>query len=186
MKFAHTAIFALACTALAATTNSHTQVVKLDGIEGSIQNSRQVMDGLTHALRSHDGHAVADVLVSFITGADSQIDNAVATITNALSPLTFGLSKAVGNFLLGPFVQAVTNGAEVMLANLVAMPFDGVNDAVINSVKNYQKSVSRLSNLASKHQVDNVTHLHSLDTKLTSFLSSAQQHSKPLERKPHH
>lgn len=119
----------------------------LSGIHGSMTNSRQVQDTLNGQLKSHNGHAAQAVINSFITGADSQIDNAIATVSDALAPFSFGLSKAIGNVLLGPFVQSVTNGAEVLVSNLVGGGIDLVSDG---GVKMFSKALGNLSKTATK------------------------------------
>lgn len=119
----------------------------IDGAKSGMVNHQQVVDTLTRQMQSNDGHANADRIAAAITGADSQIDNAIGTVAHALAPFTGGLSMAVGNFLLGPFVQSVTDGAEVAFSNLVG----GAEDRVQNAAKaSYANQLSRLSNQASK------------------------------------
>ena len=117
------------------------------GIKGSMQNAQQVQDTLNRQLQSHDGHAASDVISSFITGADSQIDNAIATVGQFLAPVTLGGSEAVANVLLGPFVQSVTNGAEVLISNLLGGGVDMVSDA---AYAQYQQTVEHLSQESQK------------------------------------
>ena len=121
------------------------------GIKGSMQNAQQVQDTLNRELQSHDGHAASDVISSFITGADSQIDNAIATVGQFLAPVTLGGSEAVANVLLGPFVQSVTNGAEVLISNLLGGGIDMVSDA---AYAQYQQTVAHLSQESQKYGVD--------------------------------
>ena len=139
------------------------------GMKGSMQNTQQVQDTLNRELQSHDGHAASDVISSFITGADSQIDNAIATVGQFLAPVTLGGSEAVANVILGPFVQSVTNGAEVFISNLLGGGIDMVSDA---AYAQYQQSVSRLSKESQKYGVDT----SSLDKTIAKFPS--KDHSK--------
>jgi hypothetical protein len=106
--------------------------------------SKQVVDALSHQLKSHDGHASAEVLLATINGLDAQIDNAAGTISHALAPFTGDLSLAVGNFLLGPFFQTVTNGAEVVLANVVGGAVDRVSTLAVAALSS---NISKLANL---------------------------------------
>ena len=106
---------------------------------------------MTNQLKSHDGHPAAEVLLATITGLDSQIDNAAGTISHALAPFTGGLSLAVGNFLLGPFFQSVTNGAEVLLSNIVGGAVDGVTAPAVAALSG---NISKLTSQAAKYHID--------------------------------
>lgn len=132
--------------------NSKNSYSDLSGYQGSMINHQQVQDTLNNQLKGNgDIHANADRMVAYITGADSQIDNAIATVSKALGPVTGGLSEAIGNVLLGPFVQSVTNGAEVFLANMVGGAADRMDAERVGQLTgNY----SRLAELSSKSNVD--------------------------------
>lgn len=123
---------AVAATAAVAQSNPHV----VDGAKEAMINHQQVIDTLNRQIAADPAHATADRLVAAITGADSQIDNAIATTAQALAPFTGGASLAVASFLLGPFVQSVTNGAEVMLANLVGGGIDQFRTAAISYTNN--------------------------------------------------
>jgi len=123
----------------------------MSGVNGSVTNARQVQDTLNRDLSSHQGHFAQDEINAFITGTDSQIDNSIATVSDALAPFTLGLSKDIGNVLLGPFVQSVTNGAEVFVSNVIGGGIDGAAGA---SIDLYNNSLARLSSLATSYNID--------------------------------
>lgn len=134
----------------------------VDGAKSGAINAQQTIDSITRQLQSNDGHASADVVAGALTGLDAQIDNAAGTITTALAPLTGGLSLAVGNFLLGPFVQSVTNGAEVVIGNVVG----GAADEIAAPVRMaFSSTLSRVSNQARQFSVD-TTRLDAANNKL--------------------
>lgn len=112
----------------------------VEGAHESMVNHQQVVDTLNRQMASNNGHRNADRIIAAVTGADSQIDNAIATVAHALGPFTGGLSLAVGNFLLGPFVQSVTNGAEVFLGNVIG----GAEDRVQNAAVSYANNLTNL------------------------------------------
>lgn len=138
----------------------------MEGFQGAMTNHQQVMDTLNHQLKNGDPHAVSDTLVAYITGADSQIDNAIATIGTALSPLTLGLSQAIADVLLGPFVQSVTNGAEVLVARLIGNGADTMNAALVGQLTG---DYSRLAKLSSQYNI-NTSKLQDLNKQLQNTL----------------
>lgn len=97
-------------------------------VKGSATNYRQTIDALTRQLVSHNSHTTTDVITTVITGLNSQTNNIIATMSQVFAPLTGDLSMAVANAFLGPFFQSVTNGAEVVVSNLVGAPIDLVED----------------------------------------------------------
>lgn len=149
----------------------------LSGVHGAMNNHRQVQDTLNNQLKSHNGHAAQAVINAYITGADSQIDNAIATVSDALAPLSFGLSKAVGNALLGPFAQSVTNGAEVLISNLIGGGIDAVSDA---SMEVYSKALKSLSQASEKFGVsDNIKNeLSQTQQKFETLKAASKAHAK--------
>lgn len=165
-SFAQLAILSLAAAAPPPPTQQN-QYSDLSGVQGSMINHQQVQDTLNNQLKG-DGsiHANADRMVAYITGADSQIDNAIATVSKALAPFTGGLSEAIGNVLLGPFVQSVTNGAEVFVANLVGGAEDRMDAEMIGRMTG---DYSRLAELSSKNNVD-VSKLQDLNKQIQNTL----------------
>uniref|UniRef100_A0A060T257 ARAD1C26312p n=1 Tax=Blastobotrys adeninivorans TaxID=409370 RepID=A0A060T257_BLAAD len=149
------------------------EVQRLDGITGSIDNSRQQMQGLINRLREHPDRAGAEVVTATLQGLDSQIDNGIATIANALSPLTGGISKAVGDAILGSFAQSVTDGVEVVLGNVVGGAFDLVAAPIRSIVQN----VGRLIQLGQSQNVD-VSRLQQAHTRLEKALANASNKGK--------
>jgi hypothetical protein len=123
----------------------------LNGLEGSMSNAQQVFDEIANELKTGSGHAGAEIVTAAITGLDSQIDNAIATVSQALAPLTGGISMAIGNAILGPFFQSVTNGAEVVLGNLIGGAFDLVADPVVAA---FTGNLGNLANEAKKYNID--------------------------------
>lgn len=140
----------------------------MSGVEGSVTNHQQVIDTLNERLQADGGiHANQERITAYITGADSQIDNAIATVSDALAPYTGGISKAIGNFLLGPFVQSVTNGAEVLLANMIGGTADRMDAAMVGQLTgNY----SRLIKLSSENNVD-VSKLQNLNQQISKSVN---------------
>lgn len=116
----------------------------VNGLQGSMTSSQQVVDKVVHEHKSGDGHAGREIVV------DSQIDNAIATVSEALAPLTGGLSMAVGNTILGPFVQLISDGAEVVLGNLVGGAFHIVADRAVAAL------TGNLGNLANEEAKYNI------------------------------
>lgn len=127
---------------------SANQSAFLNGAHDSVVNSVQQIDKLNAAIREHPEHAGAMTAATFAQATDSQIDNAISIVANALAPLTGGLSVAVGQAVLGPFVQSVTDGAEVFLGNIVGGAFDlAANPQMIsNLAKSYNNLVSQANN----------------------------------------
>ncbi|PRT55134.1 hypothetical protein B9G98_02754 [Wickerhamiella sorbophila] len=133
-----------------------------DAIKGGAQNAEQTIQALVHQLKSNDGHPTADMLSAGITGLDSQIDNLVNMVSTALGPLTFGLSDMVGDALLGPVFQSITNGAEVLIANIAGGAVDLVtqpaiqlfthtlNRAIALGTKNHVKATSKLQSAVAR------------------------------------
>lgn len=107
------------------------------------------------------------MLNAFITRADSRIDNADATASDAFFPLTLGLSKAVGNFLLCSFIQSVTNGAKVFVSNLLGGGADLVDVSLASALAGNH---SKLAAFATKSGV-NTSKLQSLSRQLTQIIS---------------
>lgn len=144
----------------------------MSGVEGSVTNHQQVMDTLNERLRADGGvHANQERITAYITGADSQIDNAIATVSDALAPFTGGISKAIGNFLLGPFVQSVTNGAEVFVSNVIGNAEDTMDAEMVGRMTG---DYSRLIQLSSKNNVD-TSRLQDLNEQLTNTLPKAKR-----------
>lgn len=151
--------------------NSHNHYNDLTGSQNGMINHQQVQDTLNNQLRGNgDIHANADRMTAYITGADSQIDNAIATTSKALAPLTGGLSEAVGNVLLGPFVQSVTNGAEVFLSNMVGGAADRMDAEMVGRITG---DYSRLSELSSKSNVD-TSRLQDLNKQIQNTLPKSK------------
>ncbi|VVT45942.1 uncharacterized protein SAPINGB_P000968 [Magnusiomyces paraingens] len=134
----------------------------VDGYHSGLTNSQQTMDTLIRQLRANDGHPTSDIISAVITGLDSQIDNGIATVVNTLAPLTGGLSLAVGQALLGPFAQSVTNGAEVVISNLVGAPIDFITQGIR---LNFANTLGNLATTAKQYNVD-TTRLHQLSMQL--------------------
>lgn len=143
----------------------------MSGYEGSMTNHRQVIDTLNERLKNDGSHSNEETLVAFITGADSQIDNAIATVSNALAPFTFGISKAIGNVLLGPFVQSVTNGAEVFVANIIGNSEDQLDAEMIGQMTG---DYSRLIELSKKNNID-TSKLENLNQQLSNTIPKSKR-----------
>jgi hypothetical protein len=124
----------------------------LNGVHGSVLNSVQQIDKLNAAIREHPEHAGAMTAATFAQATDSQIDNAISTVANALSPLTGGISVAIGQAILGPFVQSITDGAEVFLGNVVGGGFDLVANPQM--ISNLAKSYTNLISQANKYNIN--------------------------------
>lgn len=116
----------------------------MSGVEGSVTNHQQVIDTLNERLRADGGvHANQERITAG------------------------GMSKAIGNFLLGPFVQSVTNGAEVLLANMIGGTADRMDAAMVGQLTgNY----SRLIKLSSENNVD-VSKLQNLNQEISKSVN---------------
>lgn len=169
-------VAAIAASSVVANTHVERNNAISDGIQGGATNYRQTVDTLTRQLQNHDGHAAADVISATITGLDSQIDNGIATISNALAPLTGGLSLAVGQALLGPFAQSVTNGAEVVLSNLIGAPIDFISEGARTGFAN---SLSHFAKTANRYNVD-TTRMQALSAKLRTGSYAVRHHKREL------
>ena len=159
---------------LADQISAHTTRAKRDdggmsGIKGAITNFKQTVDTMKQNMQDRKGTNARDTVDAFITGADSQIDNAAATISQGLNGVTLGISGKIGDFLLGPFVQSVTNGAEVMISNVVGGSVDIVSDG---TAKLFSESLSKLHSLAVKNNVNSND---------TEALAKAQKQVKDLK-----
>ncbi|CAN6598154.1 hypothetical protein TRVA0_001S05380 [Trichomonascus vanleenenianus] len=149
--------------ALDARANRGARFAFIDGARESVNNAQQHVDSVVNAYRNNPDRAGAAAVTAMITGLDSQIDTAIATVSNALAPFTFGVSKAVGNFLLGPFVQSVTDGLEVMLGNAVG----GVMDLARPGA--FQRNLSRLIQQSKEYNI-NVSKLQTLQAQIQNTM----------------
>lgn len=161
MKFTY--LFAFATAALAAPAPFKNPI--FEGVKDAIENAVQVSDTLTEQLK--DGsHDFSSILSAGITGLDSQIDNAINTVSTALGPFTLGISNVIGGVLLGPFVQSVTNGAEVVLSNLIGLPGDAIGVAAVSALTgNY----SKLIKFAKGYTID-TTRLENVNRRISNTL----------------
>ncbi|KAA8897035.1 hypothetical protein TRICI_006797 [Trichomonascus ciferrii] len=118
-------------------------------------------------IREHPEHANAARITTFIQGVDSQIDNAIDTVAHALAPFTGGLSLAIGRALLGPFVQSVTDGAEVFLGNVIGGFLDRTtNPAMISRLS---RSYTNLISQANRYNI-NTNRLQSLQQQIQNHM----------------
>jgi transaldolase len=139
----------------------------LNGLQGSIMNRRQQIDKMNAQIREHPEHANAARVTTFIQGVDSQIDNAISTVANALAPFTGGLSVAIGRAILGPFVQSVTDGAEVFLGNVIGGALDmTTNPAMISKLS---RSYTNLISQAGRYNI-NTNRLQSLQQQIQNHI----------------
>lgn len=139
----------------------------LNGLQGSVMNTRQQIDKMNAQIREHPEHANAARVTTFLQGLDSQIDNAISTVSNTLAPLTGGLSVAVGRSILGPFVQSVTDGAEVLLGNVIGGALDmTTNPAMISRIS---RSYTNLISQAGRYNI-NTNRLQSLQQQIQNHL----------------
>ncbi|CAN6605139.1 hypothetical protein TRVA0_002S05160 [Trichomonascus vanleenenianus] len=135
----------------------------VDGAREGVNNAQQHVDSVVNAYRNNPDRAGAAAATAMLTGLDSQIDTAIATVSNALAPFTFGVSKAIGNVLLGPFVQSVTDGLEVMLGNAVGGVIDMARPGA------FQRNLSRLIAQSKEYNI-NVSKLETLQAQMTNTL----------------
>lgn len=139
----------------------------LNGVHGSILNRQQQIDKMNAQIREHPEHANAARVTTFIQGVDSQIDNAISTVANALAPFTGGLSVAIGRAILGPFVQSVTDGAEVFLGNAIGGFLDMTTNPVM--ISRLSKSYTNLISQASRYNI-NTSRLQSLQQRIQNHI----------------
>ncbi|CAN6663692.1 hypothetical protein TRVA0_035S00760 [Trichomonascus vanleenenianus] len=167
--------YVLLATALAAATAPGAalearQFALLDGARNSVQNARQHVDSVVNNYRKNPDRAGAAAVTSVLTGLDSQIDTAIATVSNALAPFTFGVSKAIGGALLGPFAQSVTDGLEVVIGNVVGGAFDLATSPITGSL---QRNIARLIQQSQEYGM-NVSRLQTLQAQLQNSLPKSK------------
>lgn len=140
----------------------------LNGVQNSMTNRQQQIDKMNAQIREHPEHANAARVTSYIQGVDSQIDNAISTVSNALAPLTGGLSVVAGQAVLGPFVQSVTDGAEVFLGNVIG----GAADLATNpqTFAALSRSYTNLISQANKYNI-NTSRLQSVQQQLQNHMT---------------
>jgi hypothetical protein len=143
------------------------QAALLNGIHDSVMNSRQQLDKLNAEIRQHPEHAGAMIATTFAQATDSQIDNAISTVAEALAPLTGGLSVAAGQAILGPFVQSVTDGAEVLLGNLIGGTIDLARNPQM--ISNLARSYSNLISHSGRYNI-NTSRLQSIQKQIQNHL----------------
>jgi predicted PurR-regulated permease PerM len=144
--------------------------VFLNGIQGSVQNFQQKVDELSQEVQRNPGRAGSATVTAFIQGLDSQIDNAISTVSAALSPLTGGLSEAVGQAILGPFFQSVTDGAEVLIGNVLGGAVDLVASPIVAT---FSLTLSNLVNQGAQYNID-TSRLESLNNQLNAKIDEAK------------
>lgn len=131
---------------------------------GSVANYSQVVDTLNQQMSqtSDDFYPNGDRFVRFITGADSQISNAITVVSETLGCLKECVHKPVKNFLLSEFFLSVTSSAEVLLAEMVCSA-DSIDAATVRQLTgNY----SRLIKLSSGCDID-VSKLEQLSQRIS-------------------
>lgn len=148
-----------------------------DGFRGAITNAKQTVDTLSGEMKRSDGHPTEDLVDAVITGLDSQVDNAAATISSGLNGVTLGVSGDIGNFLLGPFFQSLTNGVEVLISNAVG---GGVDLVTQPGLKELSKSIDNLSHASAKY-VD-TSKLDAENSKLKALIANPQQASSSIKQ----
>lgn len=152
-----------------ATRDNHFNPI-FDAIKGGATNAEQTIETLIKQLGRNDGHPAADAVSALITGLDSQIDNLINMVATALGPLTFGVSNLVGDAILGPVFQSITNGAEVVISNLAGGAVDLVTQPVIQL---FVHTLSRAVEMGKKNNVKNVSKLEDLTHQLSDLAAKA-------------
>lgn len=155
----------------------------LDGIKGGATNAVQTVETLIKQLARNDGHPTEDLLSAFITGLDSQADNLVNVVATALGPLTFGVSNLVGDVILGPVFQSVTNGAEVLIANLAGGAVDLVTQPAIQLLVH---TLNRTVALGKKNNIKNAANLEKAVNQLAKIGMNAKPGPAPAAQAQAH
>lgn len=155
----------------------------LDGIKGGATNAVQTVETLIKQLARNDGHPTEDLLSAFITGLDSQADNLVNVVATALGPLTFGVSNLVGDVILGPVFQSVTNGAEVLIANLAGGAVDLVTQPAIQLLVH---TLNRTVALGKKNNIKNAASLEKAVNQLAKIGMNAKPGPAPAAQAQAH
>ncbi|CAN6617435.1 hypothetical protein TRVA0_007S00298 [Trichomonascus vanleenenianus] len=143
-------------------------------LRGAVTNANQRVDNMLNTIRNDPQHAGAAVVVNVLTGLDGQADNLAASVAEALSPFTLGISQAIGNVLLGPFVQSVTDGLEVLVGNLVGGTFDLVMSPVTGAL---QTTLSKLVNYSQTYKI-NTTRIENLRLQLQNRVVQDREKEK--------
>ncbi|CAN6616753.1 hypothetical protein TRVA0_006S03356 [Trichomonascus vanleenenianus] len=124
--------------------------VVLDGFKSGMTNAQQRLDAFVLDLKSSGARPGSAAAVHLITGLDGQIDNVLGVIGNALSPITGGLSNAAISVILGPTFQSLTDGAEVLLGNVVGGALD---IALVPATRLLSNNLSNLSHVALRYDM---------------------------------
>lgn len=120
--------------------------------------AKQNQDALNKQLKEHPGSPTRAYLRMFIAGTDAQIDNIAGYLFSAIEqiPVVGTALKPTFDFLLGPFFQSLTDGAEVLIAK-----FAGgiVDNTVVAAARGLYNDMQTLQQRAIKISPDNAKKL---------------------------
>ena len=158
---------------------------QMSGIHGAINNMKETLDTLKHEATTDTGHNAAASITALITGLDGQIDNLAATILDGLNGVTFGLSGDLGDFLLGPIFQGVTNGAQVIFSNIVGGSIDMVADGTVTL---FSQSMTKLVTLGKQLNLKakNLELVEDANKQWTSLKSTMEKKEKKADATASH
>lgn len=123
----------------------------LSGVVGSVNNFQETLNTFMHEVTHDKGHTATAAITAIITGLDGQIDNMAASVFNVLDAATFGLTSPIGDFLLGPIFQGMTNGAQVLISNIIGGAIDMIADG---PAADFNTALDKLVKLGTKANVD--------------------------------
>ncbi|CAN6605124.1 hypothetical protein TRVA0_002S05138 [Trichomonascus vanleenenianus] len=83
----------------------------LSTLETLVGGAQKYVNDIINTFQNNPDESVTVLL----TGLDDQLDNTLDFVATALAPLTDGVSKAIANFALSPFVQSIGDGLEVAI-----------------------------------------------------------------------
>lgn len=140
----------------------------MSGVHGAVANFKETIDTLYDEVTKDKGHAAEAAVTALITGLDGQVDNLAATIFNVANTVTYGLTSPIGDFLLGPIFQGLTNGVQVLISNVVGGSIDMVADG---TAELFSGTMSKLISLGKKVNVaaSNVAMLEDAHKQWTSL-----------------
>lgn len=128
---------------------SSTNLDAAEQINCSSDELNSAISAVTNLVYKLDFNGNLDSVVSALSNIQTQINGALASITQTVGVVEPGISMAIGNSLMGPFVNEVTKGAQVLVSK-----GGRVDSKAAPAIKRLASSFDKLSNEAAKYNVD--------------------------------
>jgi hypothetical protein len=160
----------------------------LDGINSGVANARQRIDAFTNDLKHAGSRPASSLLANFIAGLDGQIDNLIGVVGKVLSPVSGGLSESAVHVILGPTIQSITDGVEVLLGNVAGAPIDLLLAPALHMLSGNMKNVAHVAKVYNMKDLQEKlaqqeNHIRAFAEKGTSIVSRGG-FKFPLEQPP--